>query len=58
MKVSMKFNFKNFIIGFIAGIITTILFLFLIGDVNIETEFEFGCKQKNNHSLYLIEVSL
>tara|TARA_Y100001970_G_C14176825_1_gene827482 strand:+ start:1023 stop:1187 length:165 start_codon:yes stop_codon:yes gene_type:complete len=54
----MKFNFKNFIIGFIAGIITTILFLFLIGDVNIETEFEFGCKQKNNHSLYLIEVSL
>ena len=49
----MKFNLKNFIIGFIAGIITTILFLFLIGDVNIETEFEFGCKQKKIITLYI-----
>ena len=45
----MNPNLKNFIIGFIAGIATVILFLFLIGDVNIETEVEFGQKFKKNN---------
>ena len=44
----MKPNLKFFIIGFIAGIATVILFFFLIGDVNIETEVEFGQTFKKN----------
>jgi len=45
----MNPNLKIFIIGFIAGIATIILFLFLIGDVNIETEVEFGKEFKKNN---------
>ena len=45
----MNPSLKKFIIGFIAGIATVILFLFLIGDVNIETEVEFGQKFKKNN---------
>ena len=51
----MNSNLKNFIIGFVAGIATIILFLFLIGDVNIETEVEFSQTfKKNNYISTLI----
>ena len=48
----MKPSLKNFIIGFIAGIATVILFLFFIGDVNIETEVEFSQIFKKNNCIY------
>lgn len=49
----MKFDLKNFIIGFTVGIITVILFLFLIGNISIETEFDFGYKLKKIITLYI-----
>ncbi len=33
---------KNILIGFIIGAISTICFFLLIGDVQIETSFQFG----------------
>ena len=33
---------KNILIGFIIGVISTICFFFLSGDVQIETSFQFG----------------
>jgi len=40
----MKFDFKNVLLGFIIGIISTTSIFLLIGDVEIQTEFQFGEK--------------
>jgi len=40
----MKFDFKNVLLGFIIGIISTTSIFLLIGDVDIQTEFQFGEK--------------
>tara|TARA_Y100001970_G_C13978618_1_gene721957 strand:+ start:637 stop:801 length:165 start_codon:yes stop_codon:yes gene_type:complete len=53
----MKFDIKNFMLGLIAGIISIILIQLLIGDINIETEFEFGFNSEKNYTLYLVKVS-
>ena len=46
----MKKNKKDILKGFLLGVATTIIFLFIIGDVNIETDFQFGkeTEEKNN----------
>ena len=49
----MKFDIKNFILGLIAGIISIILIQLLIGDINIETEFEFGFNSEKKIILYI-----
>ena len=38
----MKFDIKNIIIGFIIGIISTIFVFLLIGNIDIQTDFQFG----------------
>ena len=49
----MKLDIRNFIIGFIVGIISIMVFLFLAGNINIETEFEFGHKFIKIINLYI-----
>ena len=38
----MKIDFKSIILGVIIGIFSTMLVFFLIGDVDIQTDFQFG----------------
>ena len=40
----MKFDFKNILIGVLIGIISTTSIFLLIGDVDIQTDFQFGEK--------------
>ena len=40
----MKFNLKNILLGVIIGTIGTISVFLLIGDVDIQTDFQFGEK--------------
>ena len=38
----MKFDLKNILIGVIIGIISTTFIFLLMGDVDIQTDFQFG----------------
>jgi hypothetical protein len=40
----VKFDFKNILIGVLIGIISTTSIFLLIGDVDIQTDFQFGEK--------------
>ena len=40
----MKFDFRNILIGVLIGIISTTSIFLLIGDVDIQTDFQFGEK--------------
>jgi hypothetical protein len=40
----MKENKKNILKGFLLGVVFTILLFFIIGDIHIETDFQFGEK--------------
>ena len=46
----MKKNKKDILKGFLLGVLTTVCFFFVIGDIEIETDFQFGEKleQENN----------
>ena len=48
----MKFELKNILLGIMIGIISTISILFLMGDINIEADFQFGEKSdKSNEEI-------
>ena len=48
----MKFDLKNILLGIIIGIISTISILFLIGDIEIQADFQFGEKaDKSNGTI-------
>ena len=49
-------NRKNTIKAFFIGIATTIITLLLIGDVEIDTDFQFG--EKNNEASQHITISI
>ena len=52
----MQFDLKNILVGIIIGIfITTTIFL-LIGDVNIETDFQFGEKSDQDNKDIRISI--
>ena len=38
----MKFDLKNILVGVTIGIISTTSVFFLIGDIDIQTDFQFG----------------
>ena len=40
----MKFDLKNILVGVVIGIISTTSVFLLIGDVDIQTDFQFGEK--------------
>ena len=40
----MKFDLKNILVGLIIGVISTTSIFLLIGDVDIQTDFQFGEK--------------
>ena len=40
----MNLNYKNILLGIIIGVIGTCIVLFLLGNVNIETEIQIGEK--------------
>ena len=40
----MKKDKKDILKGFLLGVLTTVCFFFIIGDVEIETDFQFGEK--------------
>ena len=40
----MKFDLKNILVGLVIGIISTTFIFLLIGDVDIQTDFQFGEK--------------
>ena len=44
----MKFDLKNILIGVILGIISTSSVFLLIGDVDIQTDFQFGERSDPN----------
>ena len=44
----MKFDLKNILLGVIIGTIGTISIFLLIGDVDIQTDFQFGEKLDQN----------
>ena len=43
-EVKMKFDLKNILLGVVIGIIGTTSIFLLIGDVDIQTDFQFGEK--------------
>jgi len=48
----MKFDLKNILIGVVLGIISTVSIFLLIGDVDIQTEIQFGEKfDKDNKDI-------
>ena len=49
MKIKMKFDLKNILIGVVIGIISTTSVFFLIGDVEIETEIQLGEKANQDN---------
>ena len=51
----MRFDYKNISIGFFIGVICTIITFALIGDVEIETDFQFGDKATNKDISIIIE---
>jgi hypothetical protein len=51
----MRFDYKNISIGFLIGVICTIITVALIGDVEIETDFQFGDKATNKDISIIIE---
>ena len=51
----MGFDYKNISIGFFIGVICTIITFLLIGDVEIETDLQFGDKGKNKDISIIIE---
>ena len=40
----MKFDLKNILVGLVIGIVGTTSIFLLIGDIDIQTEFQFGEK--------------
>jgi len=54
----MKSDYKNISIGFLIGIICTIITFLLIGDVEIETDFQFGNKTKNKDISIIINTDI
>ena len=48
----MKFDLKNILLGIVIGIISTASILFLIGDIDIQADFQFGEKpDKSNETI-------
>ena len=52
----MKFDLKNILVGITIGIISTISVFFLIGDIDIQTDFQFG--EKSNQDNKDIRISI
>ena len=52
----MKFDLKNILIGVVIGIISTTSIFLLIGDVDIQTDFQFG--EKSNQDNKDIRISI
>ncbi len=69
----MQFDLKNILVGIIIGIFSTTTIFLLIGDVNIEADFQFGEKSdqenkdiriniektidKNNEEIYIVNAT-
>ena len=51
----MNLDYKNISIGFFIGVICTVITFLLIGDVEIETDLQFGDKSKNRDISIIIE---
>jgi len=54
----MNFDYKNILIGFFIGLICTIITFLLIGEVEIETDFQFGDKAKNKDISLIINKDI
>ena len=52
----MKFDLKNILIGVLIGIISTFSILLLIGNVDIQADFQFG--EKSDQDNKDIKVSI
>ena len=52
----MKIDLKNILVGFIIGIIGTTSIFLLIGDVDIQTDFQFGEKSDTDNKDIRISV--
>ena len=52
----MKFDLKNILVGVTIGIISTTSVFFLIGDIDIQTDFQFG--EKSNQDNKDIRISI
>ena len=52
----MKFDLKNILIGIIIGIISTTSIFLLIGDVDIQTDFQFGEKSDTDNKDIRISI--
>ena len=45
----MNFDIKNILIGVVIGIISMTSVFFLIGDIDIQTDFQFGEKSNQDN---------
>ena len=52
----MKFDLKNILVGVAIGMIGTTSMFFLVGDVDIQTDFQFG--EKSNQDDKDIRISI
>ena len=51
----MKLDYKNISIGFFIGVVCTVITFLLIGDVEIETDLQFGDKATNKDISIIIQ---
>ena len=52
----MKFDLKNILVGVVIGMVGTTSMFFLLGDVDIQTDFQFG--EKSNQDDKDIRISI
>ena len=52
----MKFDLKNVLLGFAIGVISTASIFLLIGDVDIQTDFQFGEKLETDNKDIRISI--
>ena len=52
----MKFDLKNILVGLIIGVISTTSIFLLIGDVDIQTDFQFGEKLNTDNKDIRINI--
>ena len=54
----MNFDYKNISIGFVIGIICTIITFLFMGDIEVETDLQFGDNTESKNISIIIEKNV
>ena len=52
----MNFDLKNILVGFTIGMLSTASFFLLVGEVDIQTDFQFGERSDKNDKDIIISI--